>query len=99
VASRDEPMLISLTENMKMMMKGEPEVTIEWLGCNHPCSCINLCVLAGFESTNDINYQTCIHGMEVKNGIRTSGIKERKEIRLSLFSELAFIKLIYSDGT
>jgi hypothetical protein len=99
MASRDEPMLTSLTENMKMMMKGEPEVTIEWLGCNHPCSYINLCVLACCEPTNDIYYQTCIHAMEVKNGIRTSGIKERREIRLSLFSEHGFIKLIYSDGT
>jgi hypothetical protein len=92
-------MLTSLTENMTMTMKVEPEVTIEWLGCNHLYSYINLCVLAGFESTNDINYQTCIHAMEVQKGIRTSGIKERKEIRLSLFSEHGFITLIYSDGT
>lgn len=92
-------MLTSLTENMKMTMKGEPEVTIGWLGCNHPCSYINLYALAGFESTNGINYQTCIHAMEIKNGIPTSGIKERKDIRLSLLSEHGFIKLIYSDGT
>lgn len=81
-------------------MKGEPEVTIEWLGCKHPRAYITHCVLAGFESTNDVKYQTFAHAMEVKNVIRASSIKERKEIPLSLFdSAHEIIKLIYSYGT
>jgi hypothetical protein len=55
-------MLRSLAENITI--KGEAEVMIELLRCKHTCAYINHYVLAGFESTNEVKYQTFVHAME-----------------------------------
>ena len=60
-------MLRNPAENMTI--KGEAEVITEWW----------FNVLAGFESTNEVKYQTCVHAMEVKNGIRARGIERGKK--------------------